>query len=192
MENEIWKDIPGFEGVYQASNKGRIKSVSRIDLGGRVWKERLLSIITDKLGYKRVGLHHGDYHKNRPVHRLVAMAFIPNPNNYPQINHKDENPGNNNVENLEWCDYLYNRNYGHRNEKAARSQSLRLKGWMPHPEYMKAVQKIDLHTGDVIACYVSASEAARQCGLRESKISLVCNGKRHTTGGYKWRYKTDG
>ena len=189
MENEIWKDIPGFEGVYQASNKGCIKSVSRIDLGGRRWNERLLSIVTDKNGYKKVGLHHGKYHKNRPVHRLVAMAFIPNPNDYPQINHKDENPGNNNVENLEWCDYLYNRNYGHRNEKAARTQSMRLKGRVPHPDMMKSVYRIDKVSGEVIDIYESASAAARACGLLESKISLVCNGKRHTTGGYKWRYK---
>lgn len=188
MENEIWKDIPGFDGEYQASNKGRVKSVARIDLKGRNWKEKILSTSVCK-GYERITINFHGRRISTGVHRLIAMAFIPNPNNLPQINHKDENPLNNCVENLEWCDYLYNRNYGHRNEKAAKSQSLRLKGWMPHPEYMKAVQKIDPHTGSVIACYVSASEAARQCGLFESKISLVCNGKRHTTGGYKWKYK---
>ena len=187
MGREIWKYIPGYEGVYQASNKGRIKSVERIDLAGRHWKERILSTSVVK-GYVVVGLNHARENKNKFVHRLVAMAFIPNPNNLPQINHKDENPLNNCVENLEWCDYLYNRNYGNRNEKAAKSQSARLKGRIPHPEQMKKVNKIDKETGEILASYESASSAARMCGLRESKISLACNGKRHTTGGFKWKY----
>lgn len=187
MGNEIWKDIPGYEGVYQASNLGRIKSIERIDCGGRHLKGKILSQCVVK-GYVKVGLNYAQSNKQCSVHRLVAMAFIPNQNKYSQINHKDENPLNNRVENLEWCDYLYNRNYGHRNEKAAQSQSIKLKGRLVHPEMRKPVVKIDINTLEELERYESASEAARQCGLLESKISLVCNGKRKSTGGYKWKY----
>lgn len=188
MDNEIWKDIPGFEGVYAASNKGRVRSLPRIDCAGRNRSGKILAQQIVK-GYLVVGLNHNKANKQCKVHRLVALAFIPNPSNLPQINHKDENPLNNNVGNLEWCDYLYNRNYGGRNERAAKTQSVRLRGRIPHPEYCKSVYKIDPTTGDILDIFPSASEAARQNGLQESKISSVCNGYRKTTGGYKWRYK---
>lgn len=187
MEEEIWKDIPGYEGVYQASNLGRIRGVDRIDVGGRKWKGKVLSQCVCR-GYKKVGLNYARINKQCAVHRLVALAFIPNPNGYEQINHKDENPANNMVENLEWCDYMYNRNYGNRNKKAAASQSKRLKGRIPLANMPKPVAKLSPESGEILETFVSASEAARKCGIQESKISLACRGLRNTPGGYKWKY----
>ena len=129
MENEVWRDIEGFENKYQISNYGRVKSLSRIrkNKGNSVAtiKERILKGKSDKDGYIEYALCIGSHKKMKffRAHRLVAQAFIPNPNNYPIINHRDENPKNNfvwvnedgtvNLEksNLEWCDYKYNTNY---------------------------------------------------------------------------------
>ena len=106
MKNdEIWKDIEGYDGMYQVSNLGRVKSFKNC-------KERILSSGTTKKNYKFVILSKNDIRKNFQVHRLVAMTFLPNPDNLPQVNHKDENPSNNNLENLEWCTAKYNSNYG--------------------------------------------------------------------------------
>ena len=184
---EEWRDIPEYKGVYQASNLGRIMSLPRIDCGGRRWQAKILAQHKVK-GYYKTGLHHAGTNRMCSVHRLVASAFLPNPNNYPEVNHKDEDPLNNHVENLEWCDRLYNYYYGTARVRAAATRSIRLKGRIPHPEQQKPVAKISITSGEVLMTYPSASEAARQCGLRESKISLVCNCKRHTTGGYKWKY----
>lgn len=112
---EIWKDIQGFEGAYMVSNFGRVKSMARTrkSRGGCLCPvpEKILSQSTDKDGYKDVALSKNHKLYFFRVHRLVAMAFIPNPNNYPLINHKDENPANNNVQNLEWCNQSYNTSY---------------------------------------------------------------------------------
>lgn len=112
---EIWRDVPGYEDKYEVSNIGRVKSCSRTRKGKEdsiaTVKERILKQKTDKDGYKEVGLCRDGKLKYFRVHRLVATAFIPNPLNLPLINHKDENPANNTVENLEWCDFTYNRNY---------------------------------------------------------------------------------
>lgn len=186
-KNEIWKDIPGYEGVYMVSNLGTVKSVARIDLAGRKLKERILSQSLSK-DYYVVGLHYNHVNKQMKVHRIVAMAFIPNPNNLPQINHKDENKLNNDVNNLEWCDARYNNNYGTRIERYSVTRSRNSKGIIPHPEMQKQVAMVDVSTDKTLNTFCSLSEAARQCRLRESKISLVCNGKRRTTGGYKWRF----
>ena len=105
---EIWKDIPGYEGLYKVSNLGRIKSLGN----GKTRKENILRLTKDKYGYLYITLSENGKLKKFKVHRLVAMAFIPNPNNYTQINHKDENRSNNRVENLEWCTQKYNNNYG--------------------------------------------------------------------------------
>lgn len=118
LENEIWADIPGYEGYYQISNKGRVKSLPRwIHYSdGRVYfyDGVILKNKHDHGGYCAVELTINTNLETRKVHRLVAEAFIPNPDNLPQVNHKDENKDNNSVKNLEWCDQKYNNNYGTR------------------------------------------------------------------------------
>ena len=114
---EIWKDIEGYEGLYQVSNKGRVKSLSRLVVRvgkpNYITKEKILKCSELKgTGYPAVKLGSNNNFKSMLVHRLVAQAFIPNPDNLPQVNHKDEIRTNNCVDNLEWCDSKYNNNYG--------------------------------------------------------------------------------
>lgn len=117
LAEEVWKDIAGFEGRYQVSNCGRVRSLTHMDSLGRTRLGRIMKLQHRILNYYSVKLSCNSFSKSFHVHRLVAQAFIPNPNNLPQINHKDENPENNNVENLEWCDSKYNINYGSRTDK---------------------------------------------------------------------------
>ena len=105
---EEWKDIKGYEGVYQISSHGRVKS---LNFRGTT-KSKILKQVTDKRGVKRITLYKVK-RATYQVHRLVAMHFLENPNNLPDINHKDENPSNNNVNNLEWCDDKYNIHQSH-------------------------------------------------------------------------------
>jgi hypothetical protein len=125
---EEWRDIEGYEGLYQISNLGSVKSLFRYRVckngSFQPIKERLLSPRTDKDGYKEVLLCNNCKRKCFKIHRLVAQAFISNPNNYPVINHKDENPSNNIVENLEWCTVKYNTNYGTTQERRRKTR-----GW---------------------------------------------------------------
>ena len=107
---EIWKDIEGYEGLYQVSNLGRVKSFPRIGTHAR--KIKIIKIMEDRIGYKFIHLSKNNKQKRKSIHRLVAETFIPNPNNYPCINHIDECKENNKVNNLEWCTYSYNNNYG--------------------------------------------------------------------------------
>lgn len=122
-ELEEWKDIPDYEGKYQVSNMGRVKS---LNYARRKQVKVLRPGIEKTRGYLSVTLLKDGKQKTKPVHRLVAIAFIPNPNDLPQVNHKDENKLNNCVDNLEWCNAKYNCNYGHRNMKI--SQKLKLEG----------------------------------------------------------------
>lgn len=126
--DEVWKDIEGYEGLYQVSNTGEVKSLNYQGSG----EIKLLKQYTDKRGYKRIELSKNGKGKTYLVHRLVALVFIPNPDDSPMVNHKDENPSNNNVNNLEWCTHEYNMNYGTRNERISKS----LKG-EKHPLYGK-------------------------------------------------------
>lgn len=127
--DEIWKPINGFNEAYQISNLGRVKSVTRkihthhkgYD-GYRVQREKLLTATINNRGYAYVSLRSGNRYKHLFIHRLVAEAFIPNPNNLPFVNHIDENPQNNCVDNLEWCTPKYNCNYGDRNKKISESR----------------------------------------------------------------------
>ena len=128
MEGEVWKDIVGYEGLYQVSNLGRVKSLDKVistrngyssfekSIKGRVLKQVLV------MGYLKVHLVNMNKGKSIPVHRFMAMAFIANKNNYPQVNHKDEDKTNNVVDNLEWCTVSYNNNYGTRNERISKNQ----------------------------------------------------------------------
>ena len=116
--DKIWKDIKGYEGLYMVSNGGDVKSVKNGILKPSVYKGT---------GYYYVGLYKDGKRKGYTIHRLVADAFIPNPNNLPCVNHKDESKINNNVENLEWCTHRYNSNYGCRNEKiSAKSKGVNI------------------------------------------------------------------
>lgn len=125
---EIWKDIEGYEGKYEVSNLGNVRSLNYRGSG----KVKLLKQIPDKDEYKTIQLCKNGKIKTYKVHRLVAIAFIPNPDNLPIINHKDEDKTNNNVNNLEWCTIAYNNNYGTKKERL--SESLRGKN---HPNYGK-------------------------------------------------------
>ena len=121
-DDEIWKDIIieqnghlyNFEGIYQISNKGRVRSYAKGEC-------KIIKIYTNERGTKFVNIGSTKEKRTRfQVHRLVATMFIPNPDNLPQVNHKDENPSNNNVENLEWCTAKYNLNYGTRTERCSK------------------------------------------------------------------------
>lgn len=115
---EIWKDIKGYEGIYQVSNLGRVKRLNSFYYCGHHSQQRrdipemLLKTFKREKGYLAIRLSNGSVRKTYLIHRLVAEAFIPNPDNLPQVNHKDECPSNNNSTNLEWCDNKYNCNYG--------------------------------------------------------------------------------
>lgn len=118
LPKRVWRDIPGYEGKYQVSNTGQVRS---LNYRGNTGKTKILKQDTDRDGYKRVRLSKNGKVKRYGVHRLVALTFIPNSNNYPMINHKDENKANNAVWNLEWCTIQYNNNYGTHNEKLSKS-----------------------------------------------------------------------
>ena len=118
---EEWKSIPGYEGLYEVSNLGRVRSVDRYVkyLNGMIHlhKGKVLSPGIRSDGYLQVSLCCNGKYKTIAVHRLVAQAFIENPDNLPEINHKDEDKTNNSVDNLEWCDRSYNNTYGTRQDK---------------------------------------------------------------------------
>lgn len=177
-EQEIWKDVSGYEGLYQVSNLGRVKSLPvhrKVGWADYVSKEKILKQCKNKYGYLFVCLHKGDTQRVVKVHRLVALAFIANPNNYRCINHKDEDKSNNNINNLEWCTHSYNNNYGTRNERVMKSSC------------KKVLQCTK--NGDFIAEWNGTRDAQRNTGIHCSDISLACRGIRKTAGGFVWKYK---
>ena len=164
---EIWKDIKDYEGHYQVSNLSRVKSI-------KFGKERILKPVTDRHGYSIVGLWKNNKQKTYKVHRLVAEAFIPNPYNLPQVNHKDENPLNNNVNNLEWCNSKYNCNFGTRIERISKRRS-------------KTVLQYDLE-GNFIREWKSTAECGRN-GFNQAHVAACCQGKLKKHKDSIWRYK---
>lgn len=178
--SEIWKDIEGYEGLYQVSNLGRIKSLERRETfvtpsysAERKRAEKILSLCFDLDGYAIVGLCKNNRVLTKKVHRLVAQAFILNPNNLPQINHKNEIKTDNRVENLEWCDCSYNINYGTRNAKAAMAESNN-KGIR-----IRRISK----DGEVVE-FRNIAQAYRASGLPRDLYKAIKLGQ--DFGGYKW------
>lgn len=173
---EIWKNIKGFEGLYQVSNYGRVKSLQRKVRwrnGTRTINERVLHFGYDKnyQGYQIVVLSKNGICKTYKVHRLVAEAFIPNPDKLPQVNHKDESKENNHCTNLEWCSRSYNINYGNRNKSVS-----------------KSVLQFDMN-GNFIKEWGSTMEVQREKGYSNQNISACCNGLYSQSYGYVWKYK---
>lgn len=176
MISEVWKPVPGYEGLYEVSDRGRVKSLAR-KTNNQFCKEDIIlspGWVHNKNGYLFVYLCKDGVRKHFLVHRLVALVFIPNPFNLPMVNHKDENPQNNSVENLEWCGVKYNINYGNRTYKAAFKKSI------PVFQYTK--------NGVFVKEYRSAVEAERETGICSQNISKCRAGKLPSAGGFIWRY----
>ena len=187
MMEEVWKDVVGYEGFYQVSNMGNVRSVTRTvkcaDGSVRTWTGRPIKPDTKKNGYMQVMLRKPGIAKQRLVHRVVAEAFVPNHDGLPCVNHKDEKKKNNQADNLEWCDVLYNNLYGDGHISRAnngRESSIR--------SCAKPVCQYTLD-GEFVGEYFSAMEAGRVNSINQGGISECCNGKQKTAYGYVWRYK---
>lgn len=174
---EEWRDIEGYEGKYQVSNLGRVKSLDRyrkykdsVPNSLALVKGKMLKGKIDKDGYIEYALCTGKHKqlKYYRAHRLVAQAFIPNPNNYPIINHKDENKSNNRVDNLEWCTNQYNIEYSR----------------------AKPILQFDKNW-NYLNRWKSCAEIERKLGLDHRSIQRCCVGKMKSRGGFKWGYADD-
>jgi len=172
MENEIWKSIVGFENYYEISNMGRVKRKQGYVYAGsgrfRVQKEHI-SYGKNKDGYRETMITVMPYRKNHLIHRLVAAAFIPNPNNYPCVNHIDGNRANNHVENLEWCTIAMNNQHAHDTGLNKTRRGYKCKP-QDHKSLRKAVNYFDVN-GNFIQQFASSCEASRILGIRQSAIS---------------------
>lgn len=166
---EMWIDIAGYNGLYQVSNFGRVRSIDRSVKtlhGTRKASERILKPCVNKKGYLVVTLSKESQVYPARINRLVAEAFIPNPQKHPVVNHKDRNRSNNNADNLEWCTVEYNNRYS----------------------CAKAVVQYDVY-GKRIAEWDAASDAGKILGINTSNIIQCCRGKRSTAGSFVWKYK---
>lgn len=184
---EIWKPIPTYNhkistGMwkYEISNLGRIRIPEHRDKKKRFYPEKILKHQKNQGGYHTVCLYDGFGHQKRfLVSRLVATVFVENPNNEQYVNHIDENKDNNSADNLEWCSWNYNLDYGTRVQRVAQKIS-------------KAIRQYSLK-GELIKEYPSAREAERQTGFANANISACCKRKAHynTQYGYIWRFAED-
>ena len=147
------KDVVGYEGLYQVTSCGKVWSYKR---------KKFLKPFKNRGGYLRVNLSKNGEVKTYLVHRLVQEVYLPNPNNLPCVNHKDENKENNALQNLEWCTYEYNNSYGSRNKS--------------------------VYCEELNRTFDGARAAGRELDLDQSHITKCCKGKRNTCGGYHWKY----
>lgn len=171
LPGEAFRDIKGYEGLYQVSNFGRV-----ISFHNKPYVHELICCLTN--GYHQIPLcDKNNIRTNCLVHRLVAEAFIPNPNNLPCVNHKDEIKNNNFTTNLEWCTYEYNNKYGTAIERSRNTRS-------------KPILQIDKNTGEILNEFKSATEINRTLGFAFTNISTVCRGGNQKTAyGFKWKFK---
>lgn len=165
---EVWKDIEDYEGLYQVSNLGRVK---------RVTTNSILKPLKHQQGYLRVRLSKNNIAFTKTIHRLVAQAFIPNPDNKPEVNHIDEDKTNNNINNLEWSTRKDNLNYGTRNKRMSKTKSI-------------PIIATNINTGEVTEFY-GVRECARQLGLHSSNIANTLKNRSKQTGGYTFKYKEE-
>ena len=174
---EIWKDIKDYPN-YMVSNLGRVKSLGRWvnykNKGKRLKEEKIMNPSVDKDGYQRVGLWKNRKVKYLRVHRLVYEAFVGDIPKGTQVNHINEIKSDNRLENLNLMTPKENSNWGSRNERIAEKK-------------IKSVLQMD-KTNKIIAEFPSINEVERQLGINQSNISMCCNGKRNTAGGFKWQY----
>lgn len=173
LNKEIWKDIVDYEGIYQVSNYSRIRNNN-----GDIRKTK-----KNNRDYTMISLYKDGKEKTKLVHRLVAQAFIPNPNNLLQVNHIDEDKNNNNATNLEWCSNLYNRRYGTGYQRSVENHDYKKIGL----KNSKRVKQYDLNS-NFIKEHLGVMIASRETGINESGIRRVCYKKAKSAGGFRWEY----
>lgn len=176
---EIWKPVMGYEGLYEVSNLGRVRSLDRKvnhkESGFyQTIKGKIKSTKLNNSGYEIVSLFKNNKEKTCLVHRLVAQAFLPNPDNLPEVNHINEDKTANSVYNLEWCNSSYNKIYGTRGKRQGEKES---------------VSVIQLtFDGCLVKRWSSMQEVMTQLGINRGNISNACSGRSKSAGGYKWKY----
>ena len=163
-KDEVWCPINGYEGLYEVSDQGRVKSL-------KFGKERILKPVRTPKGYLIINLYKNGEMKSYRIHRLVAKTFIPNPDNLPEVNHKDENKENNSVQNLEWCDSKYNNNYGTRTDRCSK----------PVLQFTK--------DGEFVKEWKSTIDVQRNLGYFHNNISYCCTGRYKSAYNFIWKYK---
>lgn len=182
---ELWKDIDGYNGAYQISNLGNIQRIKRRlsysgGNGGRTIAEKLLAPVVGKTGYLAVFLTKNGKFYNHYIHRLVAAAFVPNPDNKRTVNHIDGDKSNNAADNLEWATHK-------ENIKHAIDIGLRIYKTGADYPISKSVIQYD-KTGQQVATFVSMLQAEELTGIDNSAIAKCCKGKRKSAGGFNWKY----
>lgn len=185
-ENEIWEDVVNYEGIYEVSNRGRVRSVDRVVItkNGREckYKGKMISMPPNQDGYPTFNLCYQGKIKPVKTHRIVAEAFIPNPNNYTEINHIDENKANNEVSNLEWCTRKHNMNHGTGLQRS-----------FNHPNSVRRIEKskrpvtgINLKTDECV--YYESAHKAEEYGFKRKNVQGAACGKDASYKGYIWFY----
>ena len=188
---EIWRDIEGFEGLYQVSSEGRVICLERIDINNHPVKEKILKSNKNRNGYLQVVLCKEGKHKNITIHKLVASAFIDNPDNKPCIDHINTDRTDNRVENLRWVSQKENCNNPITKVNIAKS-----KIGNKHPMYGKISELNHLSKpilqftkeGEFIRKWVCARDVERELGINPTHISSCCKGKKKSAGGFIWMY----
>lgn len=164
----MWQPIVGYEGIYEINRRGEVRRVKSGYISrGYIGRD----------GYRRISLTVNGKTKPYLAHRLLAIAFIPNPLNLPCINHKDENKANNSLDNLEWCTYRYNLNYGTHNIRANETRK------KPILQFSK--------DGAFIREWKSVTDLRNETGMDITHVSSCCRGKRKSANGYRWQYKNE-
>ena len=172
----IWKDVKDFEGLYEISSHGEVYSHI---------SNKILKLNNQIKGYLAIDLWKNKKRYRRRIHRLVAEVFIPNPENKPEVNHKDCNTSNNNLENLEWVTTAENQIYA--SKLGRKSHLLGVNG--KYNKLHKIVEQLDLYSDNIINIYNGTNEAYRKTNINQGNIASCCRGERNHAGGYRWRYK---